>query len=81
MEKQQCKSCPVCGENRYKPDSVVPRKSFKYYPITDRIKRLFGNSYSSVAPKPWQSTTPFISPKHGKISTLPLVHFTVNADI
>ena len=49
-ENRQYKSlctCPVCGESRYKTGSVVPRKSFKYYPITDRIKRLFGNSYTS----------------------------------
>lgn len=61
-ENQQYKSlrtCPVCSEDRYKPDSVVPRKSFKYYPITDRIKRMFGNSYTSqLLQSHGKSTTP-----------------------
>lgn len=49
-ERQQYKSlcrCPVCGEDRYKPDSLIPRKIFKYYPITNRIKRMYGNSCTS----------------------------------
>ena len=39
--------CPVCGEDRYKPNTKIARKTFKYYPVGNRITRLYGNSTTS----------------------------------
>ena len=39
--------CPVCGESRYKPSTTIPRKTFKYLPVTDRIIKWFGNEQTS----------------------------------
>ena len=35
--------CPKCGEARYEPRSKIPRKKFKYIPLTSRIHRMFRN--------------------------------------
>lgn len=40
--------CPVCGESRYKPNTQIPRKVFKYLPISNRIKRWYGNQHTSA---------------------------------
>ena len=39
--------CPECNEDRYQPESNVPRKRFKYMPIETRVRRLFSNVQTS----------------------------------
>ena len=39
--------CPVCGESRYKSSTTIPRKTFKYLPVTDRIIKWYGNEHTS----------------------------------
>ena len=44
-------SCPICGEPRFKPDKKSPRKRFKFLSVATRVKRLFGNSTTSILMK------------------------------
>lgn len=39
--------CPKCNEDRYKPNTVIPRKRFKYLPLEMRVRRLFANKKTS----------------------------------
>ena len=39
--------CPRCEEDRYLPDTTIPRKRFKYMPIETRVRRLFSDAQVS----------------------------------
>lgn len=39
--------CPKCGEDRYELGTRIPRKRFKYYPLENRVRRLFSNPTTS----------------------------------
>ena len=36
--------CPECGEDRYHPDSVIPRKRFKFMSLETRVRRLYSDA-------------------------------------
>ena len=40
-------TCPVCNEPRYAPGTKVPRKKFRYLPLSPRLHRLFGSAHTS----------------------------------
>ncbi|KAL8090084.1 hypothetical protein AgCh_039525 [Apium graveolens] len=52
MENEKITKCTVCGHDRFKPDkdgviskkSTVPFKILRYFPIKDRLKRLYMSS-------------------------------------
>ena len=35
--------CPKCGEDRYEQGTSIPRKRFKYFPLENRVRRLFSD--------------------------------------
>lgn len=39
--------CPKCDEDRYEPGTKIPRKRFKYFPLENRVRRLFSNQKTS----------------------------------
>ena len=39
--------CPKCGENRYEQGTSIPRKRFKYFPLENRVRRLFSHPKTS----------------------------------
>ena len=41
--------CPVCGQQRYEPESKIPRKVFKYVPLEPRLRRMFRDKSMSAA--------------------------------
>ena len=39
--------CPICDEDRYECGTSIPRKRFKYFPLENRVRRLFSNPKTS----------------------------------
>ena len=39
--------CPKCDEDRYEHGTKIPRKRFKYFPLEERVRRLFSDPKTS----------------------------------
>ena len=44
----QLSACPTCSEPRYKGQTTIPRKTFKYIPLRPRLQRMFGTASVSA---------------------------------